>query len=258
MSNGPVTPPQKAVSAATSPDVTQSKVPSHMKKSFGSKKSSIQNMKKAFSESATNLRGGVTKSVKRISSRKDLTKQQRIQEKLSKAEHQSEKYRRQLAELMDESESAGPSPTPVIVAPPQAAPRYVPMLSSLPSERLLAGYVPPEDEDEDEPNEEPSVGRAISPMKAITPVRKTSIPQLKKEIEEKKRNLTPVRRIHMINESEDIPPLPRMPAMYQGSKVAEPQKGLTRDVESFVWDRDTFWAIPPPALKLTALFCVIH
>jgi hypothetical protein len=236
MSNAPVTPPHHSVSAASSPSGAQSKM--SMRKAFGSKKSSLSNMKKAFSDSATTLRGGVTKSVKRMSSRKDLTKQQRIQEKLSRAEYNTEKYRRQLAELLDDSDSPGTTQTPLFSAPPLAPPRFVPMLSSLPSERLLAGYVPADEEDELE--QDTNVGRAVSGPRLIAPPRKTSVPEIKKEFEEKKRQLTPVRRIHMITEGEDVPPMPKMPAMYQGSKIAEPQKGLTRDTESFVWDRDTF------------------
>ncbi|EPE30897.1 hypothetical protein GLAREA_03864 [Glarea lozoyensis ATCC 20868] len=240
MSNGPITPPRHSVSAASSPVGAQSKHPSHMKKTFGSKKSSLSNMKKAFGESATSLRGGVTKSVKRISSRKDLTKQQKLQEKLSKAEYNTEKYRRQLAELMDESDSAAPTPTPITVAPPPAPPRFVPILSSLPSERLLAGYIS-DDGEEDELEQDTNIGRAVSVSRSNAPVRKTSIPQLQKEIEEKKRQLTPIRsRIHIITEGGDVPPIPRLPEMYKDSKVAEPQKGLPRDTESFVWDRDTF------------------
>jgi hypothetical protein len=198
-------------------------------------------MKKAFGESATNLRGGVTKSVKRISSRKDLTRQQKIQEKLSKAEYNTEKYRRQLAELLDESDSAGPTPTPAATVPVQAPSRFVPSLSTLPSERLLAGYVPTDEEDEeDELEQDTNIGRAVSAPRIIAPIRKTSVPQLRREIEEKKQQLTPIRRIHMISESEDVPPLPRMPAIYKANKDPEPEKGLTRDTESFVWDRDTF------------------
>jgi hypothetical protein len=238
MSNAPVTPPRHSVSAASSPDGAQSRM--SLRKAFGSKKSSLSNMKKAFGDSATNLRGGVTKSAKRMSSRKDLTKQQRIQEKLSKAEYNSEKYRRQLAELLDESDSTGSTQTPLFSAPLPAPPRFVPKLSSLPSERLLAGYVPSDEDDELE--QDTNVGRAVSGprLMAPAPIRKASIPEIKKEIEEKQRQLTPVRRIHMITEGEDVPPMPKMPAMYQGSKIAQPQKGLTRDTESFVWDRDTF------------------
>jgi hypothetical protein len=209
-----------------------------MRKTFGTKKSSLSNMKKAFGESATSLRGGVTKSVKRISSRKDLTKQQKLQEKLSKAEYNTEKYRRQLAELLDESDPTGTTNQSIFSAPPPAPPRFVPMLSSLPSERLLAGYVPTDDEDELE--QDTNVGRVVSAPRLIAPLRKSSIPEIKREVEEKKRKHTPVRRIHMITDGEDVPPMPEMPAMYQGSKITEPQLGLTRDTESFVWDRDTF------------------
>jgi len=86
------------------------------------------------------------RQARRIPSRKDLQKQQKLVKRVSDLEMRLDAARRHLSDALGE-------PLPAIVAPLRAPsatrverPRFVPgALATLPSERLLAGYVPADD-----------------------------------------------------------------------------------------------------------------
>jgi len=74
---------------------------------------------------------------RRIPSRKDLQKQQKLVKRVSDLEGKLEAARRQLSEALGE-----PVPSQMQPPPRMGRPRFVPgALSTLPSERLLSGYV---------------------------------------------------------------------------------------------------------------------
>jgi hypothetical protein len=108
------------------------------KQSFHFKKPSLSNIKKAFTnESPSNVtdEGHYQRPVSRIPSRKDLQKQQKLVKRVSDLEGKLEAARRQLSEALNE---------PIPDQPPSKVgrSRFVPgALASLPSERLLSGYV---------------------------------------------------------------------------------------------------------------------
>lgn len=94
--------------------------------------------KAAGSESGSNApSSGDFQQARRIPSRKDLQKQQKLVKRVSDLEGKLEAARRQLSQALGE-------PIPPRVQPPEriGRPRFVPgALSTLPSERLLSGYV---------------------------------------------------------------------------------------------------------------------
>jgi hypothetical protein len=107
------------------------------KQSFHFKKPSLLDIKKAFANQNSNAAwdGHYQRPVSRIPSRKDLQKQQKLVKRVSDLEGKLEAARRQLSEALNE---------PVPDQPPSkiGKSRFVPgALASLPSERLLSGYV---------------------------------------------------------------------------------------------------------------------
>lgn len=111
------------------------------------KKPSLSNIKKSFlGESRESLSYSSTtdlhRQARRIPSRKDLQKQQKLVKRVSDLEGKLEAARRQLSAAIGE-------PVPPLPADPVerfTRPRFVPgALASLPSERLLSGYVDPDE-----------------------------------------------------------------------------------------------------------------
>ena len=97
---------------------------------FHFKKPSLSNIRKSGSDNGSNAEDN--HQARRVPSRKDLQKQQKLVKRVSDLEGKLEAARRHLAEALDE---------PVPSGPPPRRPRFVPgAMPSLPSERLLSGY----------------------------------------------------------------------------------------------------------------------
>lgn len=132
----------------------ESAVPqSDKKQGFSLRRASFTNIKNAFKgESTASLVGGGNPQARKMPSRADLQKQQKLVKRVSDLEGKLEAARRQLTESLAE---------PLPLAPPIRSighSRFVPgALATLPSERLLAGYVEPEEDDE-----QSEIGRAYS------------------------------------------------------------------------------------------------
>ncbi|KAL3427552.1 hypothetical protein PVAG01_01061 [Phlyctema vagabunda] len=106
------------------------------RKSFQFSRHSIRNIKKSFDRSsiAPEVALSDNGSLQRVPSRKDLQRQQKLVKKVSDLESKLEAARRQLSEVLAE-----PVPTQPIF---KGRSRFVPgALATLPSERLLSGYV---------------------------------------------------------------------------------------------------------------------
>lgn len=129
-----------------SASVAQSNSSTPNKPKFNFKKPSLANLKKAsLSNIKSALAGDSSVSIndhqaRRIPSRKDLQKQQKLVKRVSNLEERLKQARQQLAEALNEPL---PSESPASQAPSRVSrSRFVPgALSSLPSERLLSGYV---------------------------------------------------------------------------------------------------------------------
>ncbi|KAK0122300.1 hypothetical protein ONS95_010546 [Cadophora gregata] len=129
-----------------SASVAQSNTSTPNKPKFNFKKPSLANLKKAsLSNIKSAFAGDSSLSVndhqaRRIPSRKDLQKQQKLVKRVSNLEERLKQARQQLAEALNEPL---PSASPVSQVPSRVSrSRFVPgALSSLPSERLLSGYV---------------------------------------------------------------------------------------------------------------------
>ncbi|KAG9228950.1 hypothetical protein BJ875DRAFT_216281 [Amylocarpus encephaloides] len=135
-----------------------SKNASPNKPSIKLKRASFQNIKNALtSGSTTSLVANNYHSAKRIPSQKDLRKQQKLVKRVSDLEGKLQAARRQLTEALDE-------PVPNVPSRMGGRPRFVPgALPSLPSERLMAGYVAPEDDEDVEDVEmQMDIGRAVT------------------------------------------------------------------------------------------------
>ncbi|KAH8593263.1 hypothetical protein B0O99DRAFT_217690 [Bisporella sp. PMI_857] len=128
--------------------------------SFGFKKPSLRNIK-SFAQSGDNVStSGGHHQVRRIPSRKELHKQQKLVKRVSDLEMKLEAARRQLSDALGE-------PLPAVPPLPSAArigrSRFVPgALSTLLSERLLTGY-PGSDDEEDDEDECGDIGTEKSP-----------------------------------------------------------------------------------------------
>ncbi|KAL5326060.1 hypothetical protein ACEPPN_007198 [Leptodophora sp. 'Broadleaf-Isolate-01'] len=129
-----------------SASVAQSNNSTPNKPKFNFKKPSLANLKKAsLSNIKSAFAGDSTLSVndhqaRRVPSRKDLQKQQKLVKRVSNLEERLKQARQQLAEALNEPL---PSGSPTSQAPSRVSrSKFVPgALSSLPSERLLSGYV---------------------------------------------------------------------------------------------------------------------
>jgi hypothetical protein len=113
--------------------------PSTPNRPFHFKKASLSNIKKALIGENVSETGNEPHQARRIPSRKDLQKQQKLVKRVSDLEGKLEAARRQLSEVIGE-------PVPPITSsdPTQRVgrPRFIPgALSTLPSERLLSGHV---------------------------------------------------------------------------------------------------------------------
>ncbi|KAE8449729.1 hypothetical protein EG329_007504 [Mollisiaceae sp. DMI_Dod_QoI] len=147
-------------------------------KSFHFKKPSLSNIKKSFASSSVTNLSEPSHQARRIPSRKDLQKQQKLVKRVSNLEGKLEAARRDLSEALGEplpssqisllsqeshvtETSMSPPVPPQHQTPQERVYRrpFVPgALASLPSERLLAGYVPDDEEDE----EDEGIGRAMT------------------------------------------------------------------------------------------------
>ncbi|CZR53788.1 uncharacterized protein PAC_03669 [Phialocephala subalpina] len=157
------------------------------KSSFHFKKPSLSNLKKSFASlSSTNL-SEPGQQARRIPSRKDLQKQQKLVKRVSDLEGKLQAARKQLSDAMGEplplsqvslsSQGSHVIETSEVLSPPVPPVHHTPMgrvtrrpfvpgaLASLPSERLLPGYKPDEEDEEEEDEEEEGdikIGMAVS------------------------------------------------------------------------------------------------
>lgn len=148
-------PPKMSVSESPAPLSTTSNQSSPNKSSIF-KKPSLRNIRNSFSNE-TSIDGEPHRA-RRIPSRKDLHKQQKLVKRVSDLEGKLEHARRQLNQSLGD-------PLAIIEDQPIRRPKFVPgALSSLPSERLLSGYVPDDEEGytEDGIEEESEIGVAFS------------------------------------------------------------------------------------------------
>lgn len=125
------------------------------RQSFNIARASLSNIRKTFNyESDAGSSQESHNHARRIPSRKDLQKQQKLVKRVSDLEGKLEAARRQLADVQHE---------PLPSQPPRVGRnKFVPgSLSTLPSERLLSGYVSSEGDlaDNDSPN---GIGRAVT------------------------------------------------------------------------------------------------
>jgi hypothetical protein len=131
--------------------------PSTPNRPFHFKKASLSNIKKVLIGENVSETGNEPHQARRIPSRKDLQKQQKLVKRVSDLEGKLEAARRQLSEVIGE-------PVPPITSsdPSQRVgrPRFVPgALSTLPSERLLSGYAEGGFSDNEADND---IGKAIT------------------------------------------------------------------------------------------------
>lgn len=124
------------------------------------KKPPLSNIKKSFlGESRESLSypssTDLHHQARRIPSRKDLQKQQKLVKRVSDLEGKLEAARRQLSAAIGEPVP----PLPIDPVERFTRPKFVPgALASLPSERLLSGYVDPDDADTEENSLESPLG----------------------------------------------------------------------------------------------------
>lgn len=123
---------------------------------------SLSNVRKGYA-SDNGSEYDLRKQPRRIPSRKDLQKQQKLVKRVSDLEGKLENARRQLSEALGE-------PLPVQPQPRVGRSRFVPgALSTLPSERLLSGYVASDDEEEGFGNEGLAPSESLSQIgRALT------------------------------------------------------------------------------------------
>jgi hypothetical protein len=143
--------------------VVASETPSPNKPSFGFKRASLSNLNSHFKKShqpssarKSLVDEGLTepfpadlpKQARRVPSRKDLHKQQKLVKRVSDLEGKLEAARRQLSDVLGEPVPALPAPTAAAPADRVSRSRFVPgALPSLLSERLLSGYADPDERD---------------------------------------------------------------------------------------------------------------
>ncbi len=153
-----------ARSIANSNSSSPSKQSLYFKKASFSdmKRPSLANIKKAFGSSSSFLEPEDGHyPMRRIPSRKDLQKQQKLVKRVSDLEGKLETARRELHRSLGEV---------LPDKPPQKVgrSRFVPgALATLPSERLLSGYLDPEDGDDDEDGNEKAVTSENTKMNGL-------------------------------------------------------------------------------------------
>lgn len=139
--------PQRGESPSStySASISQSATSTPNKSKFSFKKPSLANLRKGSLSNIKSALGDSSLAVndhqaRRIPSRKDMHKQQKLVKRVSNLEERLKMARQQLAEALNEPL---PSGSPTSQAPSRVSrSRFVPgALSSLPSERLLSGYV---------------------------------------------------------------------------------------------------------------------
>ena len=136
----PPLPPGHESHFSQSPASTSQESTRKQKAKFHFKKPSLSNIKKSVSDSgSTATSTGDHHLPRKVPSRKDLHKQQKLVKRVSDLEGKLEAARRQLADVMDEPVPSGPPPR-------VGRKRFVPgAMPSLPSERLLSAYVKSDD-----------------------------------------------------------------------------------------------------------------
>ena len=135
-------PPFDALHGSPGSNVSGSVAGSTRKSSFNFRKPSLPSMRKV-SDSDGGLHDAYSGRVaRRIPSRKDLQKQQKLVKRVSDLEMRLETARRQLSDALGEPLPTLITPLPAAPMPRIGKPRFVPgALATLPSERLLAGNV---------------------------------------------------------------------------------------------------------------------
>lgn len=166
------------------------------------KKPSLSNIKKSFmAESREDLAYSPNlHQARRMPSRKDLQKQQKLVKRVSNLEGKLEAARRELSDALNQ-------PMPALQRPNVGRRAFVPgTLSSLPSERLLTDYVDPEDAD-DADGDDSSFETHLKEIRVASQAEKTapnaSTPR-KGSIEEPDKNREIIiRSIEIVPEIED-------------------------------------------------------
>jgi hypothetical protein len=151
--------PPSLQSSGNSPGSMAESNTSPRKKAFHFKTPSLSNIRKTGSDSGSNASD--LHQARRIPSRKDLQKQQKLVKRVSDLEGKLEAARRQLTQVLGE-------PMPSQLSTPSSRigrSRFVPgALSTLPSERLLSGYVSTDVDADDDYNEDHAfeIGKAVT------------------------------------------------------------------------------------------------
>ncbi|RDW71300.1 hypothetical protein BP6252_07863 [Coleophoma cylindrospora] len=129
---------------AGTPKSVVSPANSSARKSFQFRKPSLPNIRRSLDfASGSHEKGSTNSELRKIPSRRDLKRQQKLVKRVSDLEGKLEAARRQLSEAL-----AAPVPVQQFQTGRERS-RFVPgALPTLPSERLLSGYVQDEDEDE--------------------------------------------------------------------------------------------------------------
>jgi hypothetical protein len=130
---------QRDESPASNVGSVAASIVSTPKQSFHFKKPSLSNLKKVLTNENAPDDNQYQRPVHRVPSRKDMQKQQKLVKRVSDLEGKLEAARRQLAEALEEPIPDQPTPK---IGREIGRSRFVPgALASLPSERLLSGYV---------------------------------------------------------------------------------------------------------------------
>ncbi|KAN0110232.1 hypothetical protein V8E51_006619 [Hyaloscypha variabilis] len=147
--------PRDESPASLTGPVPPSIVSTPMRQSFNFKKPSLSNIKKALMNENVPDDTQYQRPVPRVPSRKDMQKQQKLVKRVSDLEGKLEAARRQLSEALNE-------PIPDQPFSKTGRSRFVPgALASLPSERLLSGYVS-SDQGFSDSESQIGVGRAVT------------------------------------------------------------------------------------------------
>ena len=208
-----VDPPKMPYSSA-SPAPGEGGLSPTKRRSFNFKKPSLSNLNRPDSDQGSDSGYG-DHQAKRMPSKKDLQKQQKLVKRVSDLESKLDAARRQLNDTLHE-------PLPQQVGR-IGRPRFVPgALSTLPSERLLAGYVQPDEDDDEVFN---GIGQAVTTDEAliagqlgVSDLREESEPEhVKQEAKRSSRQMSEQPQL-----DKSLPPSP---------DIQEPQPSLSEMVQ---------------------------
>jgi len=170
------TPQIDALAGSPGSNVSGSVVGSARNSGINFKKPFLSRRKSADSDGGPNAPHSGDRQARRIPSRKDLQKQQKLVKRVSNLEMRLEAARRQLSDALSEPLPTEITPMRAVSASRLGRQRFVPgALATLPSERLLAKNETADDEEPEKGPSEPEVseriGRALTKdesMKDIT------------------------------------------------------------------------------------------